>query len=167
MPNYRRDYSGCLWFFTVVTHRRQHLFDKAAARKCLRESVDECRDRYPFDIPAWVLLPDHLHCIWNLPVEDRDYSRRWSLIKRRFTQRMEDARRCGPFWQARFWAHRIDDEKDFANHVAYIHYNPVRHGMVTCPVEWRWSTFHRYVDRGLIPADWGAGVRVPLTVGRE
>ena len=88
MPNYRRDYSGCLWFFTVVTHRRQHLFDKAVARKCLRKSVDECRDRYPFDIPAWVLLPDHLHCIWNLPMEDRDYSRRWSLIKRRFTQRM-------------------------------------------------------------------------------
>jgi putative transposase len=167
MPNYRRDYSGCCWFFTVVTHERQRLFDQPTARGLLREAIGECRHRYPFEIVAWVLLPDHLHCIWNLPMGDRNYSRRWSLIKRRFTQRMEHAGRRGPFWQARFWAHRIDDEQDYASHVAYVHFNPVKHGLVTRPLDWRWSTFHRYIEQGVVAADWGAGLQIPAEAGRE
>ena len=58
-------------------------------------------------------------------------------------------------WQRRYWEHRISDERDFARHVDYIHYNPVKHGLVRSPVEWPWSTFRRFVKDGLLPTDWG------------
>ena len=53
----------------------------------LRESIDKVRTSYPFSIEAWVLLPDHMHCIWRLPEGDSDYSIRWALIKKEFTNR--------------------------------------------------------------------------------
>ena len=92
MPNYRRDYSGTAWFFTVVTHSRRPLLAEASARDALRSAISDCRLRFPFRIDAWVLLPDHMHAVWTLPDSDRDYSRRWSMIKRRFTQQMIELR---------------------------------------------------------------------------
>ena len=58
-------------------------------------------------------------------------------------------------WQRRFWEHRIKDEKDFQNHVDYIHYNPVKHGYVFNAVDWPFSSIHRYIAQGLLPKDWG------------
>jgi len=168
MPNYRRDYSGTVWFFTVVTHRRRPLFRDYRARATLRSAIFECRERYPFDVPAWVLLPDHLHCIWALPDHDRNYSRRWSVIKRRFTQLAgAETRLRAPFWQKRFWAHRIDTDESYRAHTDYIHFNPVKHGLVERVCDWRWSSFHRVVENGLYPADWGGGIEFPITIGRE
>jgi hypothetical protein len=53
-------------------------------------------------------------------------------------------------WQRRFWEHVIRDNSDFARHVDYIHHNPVKHGLVANPSEWRWSSIHYYVRRGII-----------------
>jgi putative transposase len=168
MPNYRRDYSGLTWFFTVVTHGRKPLFLRDEARQCLSRSIAECRERFPFEVDASVLLPDHLHAVWTLPGSDPDYSRRWGLIKRRFTQLYREYGRHGPpYWQNRFWAHRIDDERDFQAHVDYVHINPMKHGLVECVRTWQWSTFHRYVARGIYPADWGGKVSISNGVGRE
>jgi len=140
MPNYRRDYTGTYWFFTVVTQRRIPRLVEPVSRACLAQAVRECRERYPFAIDAWVLLPDHMHCVLSLDA-DRDYSRRWSIIKRRFTQLMRTrGAPCLP-WQSRFWAHRIEDKVDFENHVAYVHYNPVKHALVSRVCDWPWSTF--------------------------
>ncbi|MBI5443853.1 MAG: transposase [Deltaproteobacteria bacterium] len=166
MPNYRRDYSGCSWFFTVVTRGRAPILVEDRARACLRKAVDECRERFPFAVDGWVLLPEHLHCLWTLPEEDPDYSRRWSLIKRRFTQSLRDSE-GSRFWQDRFWAHRIHDERDFENHMAYIHFNPVKHGHASSPADWPWSTFHRWVRAGVYPRDWGRALDLPPHVGSE
>lgn len=57
-------------------------------------------------------------------------------------------------WQRRYWEHLIRDEDDLRRHVDYIHINPVKHGYVKRVGDWPWSTFHRYVQRGLLPADW-------------
>lgn len=61
-------------------------------------------------------------------------------------------------WQKRFWEHQIRDEEDFNKHLDYIHYNPVKHGLVSRVRDWPFSSFHRYVDRGLYPLDWGENV---------
>ncbi|MGH2412996.1 MAG: REP-associated tyrosine transposase, partial [Microcystaceae cyanobacterium] len=58
-------------------------------------------------------------------------------------------------WQRRFWEHCIRDEKDFMQHVDYIHYNPVKHGFVTSPKDWEYSSFHQYVKNGLLTLNWG------------
>lgn len=169
MPDYRRwRVAGGTYFFTVVTYRRQKLFESALARRLLGSVVRQCQSDWPFHIDAIVLLPDHLHAILTLPVGDDRYSARWSRIKREFTQRWIERggsqrvpsasqireRRRG-VWQPRFWEHVIRDEEDFERHFDYVHYNPVKHGYTGRPADWPHSTFHRWVERGIYPLDWG------------
>ena len=140
------------------------------SRVALRNAIEEVRIQYPFAVDAWVLLPDHLHCLWQLPVGDKDYSKRWGLIKSRFTKRtkhlfqrdewMSDSKRRhheGTLWQRRFWEHQIKDEADYRAHMDYIHFNPVKHGLVDSVIEWPYSTFHRYMRNGVYEPNWGGG----------
>jgi len=92
--------------------------------------------------------------VWTLPEGDSDHSTRWRLIKARFT------RTCGenvarPVWQKRYWEHLIRDEEDFRRHVDYIHYNPVKHGLADRPIDWKYSSFDKWIERGDYPPDWG------------
>ena len=162
MPNYiRSKFEGGYYFFTLVTYKRTRLFHTEIARRCLREAIAKTRSRRPFDIVAFCLLFEHLHCIWKLPEDDADYSRRWSSIKGQFSKaylKLSGQRRqvsssrarkgevC--IWQRRFWEHQIRDENDLQHHVDYIHYNPVKHGLVQNVEEWPWSTYHKYVKEG-------------------
>jgi putative transposase len=109
-------------------------------------------------------LPDHLHAIRTLPPGDADFASRWRQIKSGFSRALPSAqlrsrsqvrRRETGFWQRRFWEHAIRDDRDFERHVDYIHFNPVKHGYVTRVCDWPYSSFHRYVNNGLLPADWG------------
>jgi len=72
-------------------------------------------------------------------------------------------------WQRRFWEHQIRNEIDFTKHVEYIHFNPVKHGFVKLPIEWPYSSFHRYVKHGAYDSDWGAGteIKFDVKVGHE
>lgn len=117
-----------------------------------------------FRIEAAVILPDHLHAIWTLPDGDRDFSTRWMLIKAGFSRQLESGERRSKsrfvkgergIWQRRYWEHFIRDEEDLARHADYIHYNPVKHGHVRQIKDWPHSTFHRHVNRGMYPIDWG------------
>ena len=60
-------------------------------------------------------------------------------------------------WQRRFWEHLIRDENDYARHMDYIHFNPVKHGYVERPADWAHSSFQRCVEKGIYPLDWAAG----------
>ncbi len=172
MSEYRRDYTpGACYFFTVVTFQRRPIFNDAMARSCLRAAIAKTRKRYPFVINAWVLLPEHLHCIWTLSENDANHSVRWNLIKTNFSREMGHLRspalqnesrrkhRDGTIWQRRYWEHLIRDERDYQSHVDYIHYNPVKHGLVAAVNDWPYSTFHRYLKDGAYPVGWtGCGI---------
>ena len=169
MSNYRRARTpGGIYFFTVVTHKRKPLFANSSARSCLRRAMVEVMTRYPFEIEAICMLPDHLHAIWKLPEGDVAYSQRWNEIKGLFSKdlRVLDSERDGitksrqrkgeaNFWQRRFWEHMIRSEIDYRHHLDYLHFNPVKHGLVERVLDWPWSSFHRYVRTGIYPADWG------------
>jgi putative transposase len=142
----------------------------------LREAFRTVRNKRPFRVEAMVVLPDHLHCIWTLPPGDADFATRWRLIKTWFTKHCDPALRMPPnparmkktqqaLWQHRYWEHLLRDEADFARHVEYIHYNPVKHGYVAAPREWPFSSFQRYVVAGIYPADWGKGMVIDDVVG--
>ena len=182
MPRYKRSYEGNTFFFTVVTHKRRPFLCDEQSRLFLKEVINEVRVNHPFKIDAWVLLPDHLHCIWTLPAGDADYSTRWGLIKAGFSKKMNNRlggaradkgpsramHREGAYWQRRFWEHSIKDQCDYNSHMDYIHINPVKHGLVTSPAEWEYSSFHRLVNEGVYGPDWGlAGDMVTMDVGRE
>lgn len=134
----------------------------------------------PFEIPAIVLLPDHLHALWTLPPEDADYSVRWGMIKSRFTlyhrmaggaegrrTRSHVAHRGRAVWQHRFWEHTVRDEDDFKRCLDYIHWNPVKHGLVSRVKEYRWSSFRRWVGLGEYDEDWGGPPPGPEIHGAE
>jgi putative transposase len=161
MPNYRRARNaGATYFFTVVTAQRRALLASADAVATLRRSLAEVRRQMPFAIDAWVVMPEHMHAIWTLPAEDCDFSTRWGRIKAAFTRRAGLAHVSAPgrdsgLWQPRFWEHLIRDDTDFAAHMDYLHYNPVKHGHVAHVIDWPYSSFHRCVSEGVYAADWG------------
>lgn len=178
MSNYRRaSIAGGTYFFTVNAFRRMPVLTEAPVRASLREAIRQARDIHPFDIDAWVLLPDHLHCIWTLPEGDADFSIRWAKIKRHVSRECgaefglhnlsesRNKRREAGLWQRRFWEHQIRDDMDFARHVDYIHWNPVKHGLVGRACEWSYSTFHRYVREGVYPHNWGLSEALQLAAG--
>jgi putative transposase len=165
--NYRRiNMPGGTFFFTVVTYSRLKLFDFKENIDLLRQSFSLVMRRHPFKIVAIVALPEHIHCIWTLPENDGDYPTRWRLIKNYFSHNLSmepeftisasrKSKREKVVWQRRYWEHLIRDESDLRMHIEYIHYNPVRHELVKSPMDWPYSSFHRYVKQGLYPADWG------------
>ena len=168
MSTYRRFYTENVWFFTLLTHRRKPLLTHPQVQTALRQAIMDCRHRYPFEIDAWVLLPEHLHCIWRLPDIDLDYSRRWSIIKRLCTQSCQNiAPDLLPLWQKRFWAHAITSDEDYLHHMNYVHYNPVKHGLVKRVCEWEWSSFHRLVRSGVYTREWGSEVDIAEGTGKE
>jgi putative transposase len=172
MPTYLRLRTpGGTFFFTVVTFQRRRLFANPKNHEILSEIITEVQKDYPFTMDAWVFLPDHLHCLWTLPPEEADYSKRWGLIKARFTKAIakEQGRSAlltgsrirhgeSTIWQRRFWEHQIRDERDLHVHLDYIHYNPVKHGLVDSPGKWPYSSFREFVSRNLYPDNWGENI---------
>ena len=166
MADYRRLYiKGGTYFFTVVTQGRRPLFSDPQRVRRLGEIMKAVMDKQPFTTEAFVVLPDHLHCIWSLPEGDSDFSSRWKQIKYRFSihyegefkksQSMSRKKEKG-LWQRRFWEHWIRDQEDFNRHVDYIHYNPVKHGLVRRPADWVHGSFGGFLEKGIYPEDWGA-----------
>ena len=176
MPNYRRNrVPGGTYFFTVnLLDRNSRLLVEEI--DILRGAVRTVHTRAPFHIDAWVVLPDHLHCIWTLPPDDNDYSGRWRVVKSLFAAAMPHTERRSAvriskgergIWQRRFWEHTIRDDRDYAVHIDYVHFNPVKHGLVAHVAEWPYSSFHRCVARGLYPADWTMSGADPAELGER
>ena len=169
MTDYRRSrVEGGTYFFTLVTYQGKPFLITPETRNILHEAWMFVRKKHPFTTDAICLLPDHLHCIWTLPEGDADYSLRWKEIKRYFSHRYKDkctepdvpnqsrkSKKELTIWQRRFWEHTIRDQMDLENHLNYIHYNPVKHGLVAKPMDWEWSSFHRFVGMGRYESDWG------------
>ena len=88
---------------------------------------------------------------------------RWRLIKSAFSRELPPSESISKsrsskgergIWQRRYWEHTLRDENDFAKHVDYIHFNPVKHGHVSRVADWPYSSFQRFVSNGTYPADW-------------
>lgn len=151
--DYRRArQAGGVYFFTVTTAGRWPLLTQPDIRVALSLAVEHVKTRHPFAMPAYVILPDHLHVLWRLPEQDEDFSTRWRLIKH-FVTRHVPAH--GGIWQKRFWEHLVRDEEDYRRHLDYIHINPVKHGLAERPGDWPHSSFNYYLDQGWYEPGWG------------
>jgi putative transposase len=171
MSQYRRaKIKGGTFFFTATLADRscdllvQHV-------DLLRRVYGAVQQRHPFDTLAICVLPDHLHAIWSLPENDADFSLRWTCIKSGFSRGLASApvrsaskiaKREKGIWQRRYWEHLIRNESDLERHVDYIHFNPVKHGLVSRVADWPHSSFHNYVLRGVLSADWAGDMREGL-----
>ncbi len=151
MTGYRRNRlpGGCYFFTVVLADRKSDLLVRQIDH--LRDAVRKTRQRLPFHIDAWAVLPDHLHCVWTLPEGDANYSTRWQSIKTGFSRQVPHgeprsasrvAKKERGIWQRRFWEHTIRDEEEYRAYCDYIHFNPVKHGLVNDPADWPYSTYH-------------------------
>jgi putative transposase len=168
MRRYLRSRVGHVFFFTVVTHQRRPILTSDLGRTALGAAIRTARAQHPFRVTAIVLLPDHLHAVWELPAGDTAYSSHWSRIKAQFTRLWtgaggEEGRVVGSrkrkgergVWQRRCFEHTCRDDEDLKRCVDYIHVNPMKHRLVERVIDWPWSSFHRYVRLGEYSADWG------------
>ena len=161
---------GATYFFTVnLLNRNSRLLTDNIEQ--LRYAFRTVRIHHPYTINAVVILPDHLHMIMSLPKGDSNYSLRWNIIKGIFSKRIESLesieisrrnKRERGIWQRRFWEHLIRDESDYENHLNYIHYNPVKHGYVTTPTEWKYSSIHQFIQHGILAKNWGCSDKFEL-----
>jgi len=174
MPDYRRNrVPGGIYFFTVnLLDRRSDLL--VTRIDALRDAVRFARARAPFHIDARVTLPNHLNCVWTLPEGDADFPSRWRSIKIAFSKSLPPTEARSPamvrrgergIWQQRHWEHTIRDDRNYAAHLDYIHFNPVKHGLVEHPADWPFSSFRRCVARGLYPVGWPGGNSEPAKAG--
>lgn len=174
MSNYiRAKIAGGYYFFTVVTYRRRPILCDEPIRTALKNAIKQTQSQYPFEMIAIVLLPDHLHCIWKMPDDDYNYGKRWGIIKSLVSKQCREyhapqqemsydrySKNHSGIWQNRFYEHFIRNEWDFNNHLNYIHYNPVKHGLVARPKDWQFSTFYKYVKLGFYDENWGDDVQI-------
>ncbi|MBL7002871.1 MAG: transposase [Gammaproteobacteria bacterium] len=170
----RADVQGGTYFFTVNLANRNNtlLIDEIDV---LREVINKVKKQHPFKLDAMVILPEHLHAMFTLAKNDKDYATRWMLIKSGFSRQIPKLEQINKsrkikgergIWQRRYWEHLIRDEKDYVRHFNYIHYNPVKHGYVERSVDWPHSTIHKYINLGVIDESWGCeGIQNGLEFG--
>jgi putative transposase len=176
MPDYRRNRvpGGTYFFMVALLDRGSDLLVKGI--DILRGAIRQVRARASFNIDAWVVLPDHMHCLWTLPPGDADFPGRWRAIKIAFAKGLPTGEPGSPvmtsrgergIWQRRYWEHPIRDDRDFAAHMDYMHCNPVKHGLVDHPADWPYSSFRQCVDSGLYPLGWKGGGEEPQETGER
>jgi putative transposase len=104
---------------------------------------------------AACVLPDHFHMLINPKENNLSYlvkSFKLSFSKHfMYKHNLKNPR----IWQYRFWDHIVRNKKDLNRHIDYIHYNPVKHGLVNDPFNWPHSSIGRFYKHGYYPRDWG------------
>ena len=159
--NFRRYYiPGSAVFITQVVQGREPVFTDARNMDLLREILRHVRELHPFSMLGYVFLPDHFHMIIQ-PTGESNFSDIMHSLKSNFTREYKtqlglSSSQSMKFWQKRFWDHVIRGDKDFENHLHYIHFNPVKHGYIKDPRDWQDSSYIEWEKRGLYPAafDW-------------
>jgi putative transposase len=163
---------GGTYFFTVNLLQRRGNNLLAEHIEQSRNAVAQMRQRHPFHIHGWVVLPNHLHCVIELPPDDADYAVRWRLIKMGFSKALPNTENRSTvrikrgergIWQRRYWEYLIRDDADFEAHMDYVHFNPVKHGLVRRVIDCPLSTFQRLAKDGVYPTDWGGEMESVLS----
>ncbi|MCE7987214.1 MAG: transposase [Caldilinea sp. CFX5] len=164
--NFRRYYiPNAIVFITNVVNLREPIFANETYLELFRSTLRNTQKLHPFDMIGYVFLWDHMHLLLR-PTGASNFSQIMHSAKSYFTYSYKQ--RLGitgsmKFWQKRFYDHIIRDEEDFANHLHYIHYNPVKHGYVTRPEDWPHSSFLTWKQRGAYPDGWGWSLPDALT----
>ena len=153
-------------FITVNLLQRQGSELLTALAHTFRQVVRSVKPCHPVVIDIWVVLHEHLHCVIELPPGDADFALLWRLIKMGFSKSLPATKRRSKvrqmrgergIWQRRFGEQLICNEADYRAHMDYVHFNPVKHGLVSQVCDWLYSTFHRLVQEGVYPHDCADG----------
>lgn len=149
---------NAIYYIVAVTRRRRPIFADEQNLDVLRQTLRNVKLLHPFRMLAYAFMPDHLHLLMFVP-ETTNISRLLQSIQWNTTRNYKRERAIAgsvSLWQKSFYDHVIRDEIDLANHFNYIHYNPVKHGLVTEAADYAHTSFCEYLRRGWYGATWGA-----------
>lgn len=166
MTDFRRYYvPNAIVFITQVVEGRIPVFSNETHLELLQSTLRCVKILHPFSMLGYAFLPDHFHLLIK-PTGSSTFSQIMHSVKPNFTKAYKQAigfTGSKKFWQKRFWEHTIRDEADFGRHLDYIHYNPVKHGLVTKPEDWPHSSFRAWWERGAYPDRWGWSLPPAIT----
>jgi putative transposase len=161
-PPHRLD-AGEAVFITASTYRRYPHLRPAGRKDWFLELLRvKCRE-YHVELVAWVLLDEHYHLI-AVPVEPRpELFRRWLGALHTISSREWNAQDECPGRQVwyQFWDRTLWTEGDLWSRINYVYGNPVKHGYVSAPEEYPWSSFHESEDYRAEPEPRAALWRFP------
>ena len=152
MSNLRRFFKkGDIVFITIVTFNRNKIIIENI--DLLHRTISSIQNKTSFEVIAHVYLHDHIHIL--VDARENDLPRIIQSLKMSFGThyRIRNNMSSGRVWQNRYWDHIIRDQNDLNNHLNYIHYNPVKHGLVKNPFDWKYSSIHDYKE--YYSVDWG------------
>ncbi len=159
MPNIHRFYiPNAIIFITVVTRDRMPYFKSDQDIRLYWETLKRVQEIYPFNLLAYVILPDHFHWLMRLKDSGGNFSQVLHSFKRNFTLNFKKTHNIITqlsLWQRGYWDHIIRNEGDLNNHFDYIHWNPVKHNLVNRPENWPHSSYLHWYKRGYYPETWG------------
>jgi putative transposase len=154
--NFRRYYiPGPAVFITQVVQEGAPVFRDLNRLELLLGILQNVRELHPFLLLGYVFLFDHFHLIIQ-PTGESNFSDIMHSLKPNFTREYKNllgipSSQTLKFWQKRFWDHVIRNDRDFENHLHYIHCNPVKHGYLKDPRDWKYSSYIEWEERGLYP----------------
>ena len=107
-------------------------------------AMAESRRKLRFLLLGYVLMPDHWHAlIW--PGFPLTVSRVVQDIKWLSARRLNRGRQAaGPVWQHQFWDRFVRNARELRERLDYMHFNPVRRGLVQRPDDWPWSSYDNF-----------------------
>ena len=167
MSNYRRAFQENSYvFITMVTHKRNPILIQNIEK--LRSSYKKVKEKFEFEMFGIVVLPDHIHMIIK-PENIKEYPIIIKSIKAYFSRTIDEKniekikltkskikKKEKGVWQRRYWEYTIRDEDDLYKHLDYIHWNPVKHGYIENVRDWKYSSFHKFVNQKLYDINWGS-----------
>jgi REP-associated tyrosine transposase len=127
------------YFVTFTTWEHRRLFVVEAYVRLFLKTLYSYRRQGKFELHAFVLMPEHVHLLLT-PTNDLTLERAIQFIKGGYSHAFGLEFRSGEVWQRGFTDHRIRDAEDFSTHRDYIHQNPVKRGLVECPMEYRYCS---------------------------
>jgi len=156
MPRYRRYFGDNCWvFLTLVSAERRPWLRETGEKRIVLDAFRKTKVQLGFRHLAHVILDDHLH--WMLLADDGSaIPRIVSCFKRCVAfARRERCLSWRNLWQNRYYDHILRNDRDLWVHLDYLHYNPVKHGYAAMACQYRWSSFHAWVERGQYTQCWG------------
>jgi putative transposase len=150
MSNIHRYYvPDSIVFITTVTKDRRSDLVEPTSIGVFWDTVSLVHKFHPFELVAYIILPDHFHWLIKPANDTGNYSSIMHSLKRNFTLNFKKAHGLGgslQYWQYSFWDRIVRSEKEFARYLRYIHWNPVKHHYVSLPEEWPYSSYSDWSD---------------------
>jgi putative transposase len=158
-----------IYFITTVTHQRRCFFCDFHDLNLLSETLHGVQEYHPFRLIAYAFMPDHVHLMLRISAESNIsrvmHSFKWNTSLN--YKRAHGIHTPWRLWQQSFYDHVIRDGRDLEKHFHYVHYNPIKHGLVADAGEYRYCSFREYLERGWYGAHWADEIPPPTPAHLE